>query len=212
MQALTRRIFRQLRQRLRDLPPPVGADVAAVLDREGEILRRFRAILEPGRFGRRIRCHGDYHLGQVLKTGDDFVIIDFEGEPARSLPERRKKRSPLRDVAGMLRSFDYAVHTALLAERARDVRRLAPAARAFRLWSSAGFLRAYLDAARFSELLPPSRAALSLLLDLLILEKAIYEMGYEINHRPTWLGIPARGVLDALDPARDRGPDARRTK
>jgi maltose alpha-D-glucosyltransferase/alpha-amylase len=200
-QALTARVFWQLRKRARALPPAIASRADAVLPREVEILRRFRSIRDEARFGRRIRCHGDYHLGQVLYTGDDFVIIDFEGEPARPLRERREKHSPLKDVAGMLRSFHYAAYAALAAEPAPDLPRLEPAARAFRLWSSAAFLRAYLEAARSSHLLPPSRAALSLLLDLLILEKAIYEMGYEINHRPAWLGIPARAVLDSLGPA-----------
>jgi maltose alpha-D-glucosyltransferase/alpha-amylase len=205
-QALTVRIFRQLRGRVSDLPAAVAAEVASVLAREAEILRKFQAIGEEARLGRRIRCHGDYHLGQVLKTRDDFVIIDFEGEPARSLSERREKHSPLRDVAGLLRSLHYAVDAALGAEQARDRPRLGPAARSFRLWSSAAFLRSYLNAVRSSDLLPPSRTSLSLLLDLLILEKAIYEMGYELNHRPAWLGIPVRAVLDALDP-KGRAPD-----
>jgi maltose alpha-D-glucosyltransferase/alpha-amylase len=206
LQALTVGIFRQLRGRVSDLPPAVAAGVTSVLAKEAEILRKFRAIGEEPRLGRRIRCHGDYHLGQVLKTRADFVIIDFEGEPARSLSARREKHSPLRDVAGLLRSFHYAVDTALGAEPARDRPRLVPAARSFRLWSSAAFLRSYLYAVRSSGLLPPSRTALSLLLDLLILEKAIYEMGYELNHRPAWLGIPVRAVLDALDP-NGCGPD-----
>ncbi|HJS74026.1 MAG TPA: alpha-amylase, partial [Vicinamibacteria bacterium] len=205
LQAHTARIFSQLRERLHELPPRVGADGARVLAEESEIVRRFRAIRGDHRLGRRLRCHGDYHLGQVLCTGSDFVIIDFEGEPARPLRERREKHSPLRDVAGMLRSFDYAVYAALGAEPAPDFPRLEPAARSFRDFSSAAFLRGYLDAAHSRNFLPPSRSELSFLLDLMILEKAIYEMGYEINHRPDWLGIPVRAVLEALDPQRRRG-------
>jgi maltose alpha-D-glucosyltransferase/alpha-amylase len=146
-----------------------------------------------------IRCHGDYHLGQVLHTGKDFVILDFEGEPERSLSERRLKRSPLRDVAGMVRSFHYAVYSALAGERARglDGAVLETAARAWNVWVASTFLRAYLGAA--GDLVPKSRAEQQLLLDVFMLDKALYELGYELGSRPEWVGIPLRGIVDILD-------------
>jgi trehalose synthase-fused probable maltokinase len=136
--------------------------------------------------GRRCRCHGDYHLGQVLDSGQDFIIIDFEGEPARPLHERRLKQSPLRDVAGMLRSFDYAAHSVELPE---DWHRF------WYAWVSAAFLNPYLATAAGGTFLPSSRDDIKLLLDYYLLEKAVYELAYEINHRPDWVRIPLMGIL-----------------
>jgi maltose alpha-D-glucosyltransferase/alpha-amylase len=153
----------------------------------------------------RIRCHGDLHLGQVLRTGNDFVITDFEGEPARSLAERRLKRSPLRDVAGMLRSFDYAAHSALESLRARGVAarehadQLERWAGLWSRWMSSAFLRAYLPDVAASGLLPRTREERKMVLGVLLLEKCIYELGYELGSRPAWVGIPLRGILDLLD-------------
>ena len=182
--------------------------------RREEILDRFTGLLDRKLDGMRIRTHGDYHLGQVLYTGKDFVILDFEGEPARPLSERRIKRSPLRDVAGMLRSFDYAVHAALaeLTERAvapqpvEQGPRVDELRRWGRLWyeeSAAAFLRAYLETVRGSGLVPEDAADLKLLLDVYLLDKAVYELRYELDNRPAWAGIPARGILRLIDPAGD---------
>jgi len=141
-------------------------------------------------------------LGQVLHTGTDCVFIDFEGEPARSLNERRLKRSPLRDAAGMLRSFDYAAHEALIRSapgavfRPEDVPTLEPWARFWRQWVSSAYLRAYLQAIGPSGLVPGEKSQLAILLPFLLLEKCIYEVAYELNHRPDWVQIPLRGVLE----------------
>jgi maltose alpha-D-glucosyltransferase/alpha-amylase len=149
--------------------------------------------------------HGDYHLGQVLYTGRDFVIIDFEGEPSRSIGARRIKRTPLRDVAGMLRSFDYAAHTSLLGRhrggpvRPEDVATLAPWARYWTQWVSAAFLRAYLATLGPGALLPRDPRDLRVLLDAHLLEKALYELGYELNNRPDWVGIPLSGILELME-------------
>jgi len=205
LRSLTAEVFRALRQRLAELPRELRVDADLLLAREGELLHRFRAVRKRELRGRRIRGHGDLHLGQVLCTGDDFVILDFEGEPARPLRERREKHTPLRDVAGMLRSFHYVAFAALEGEtraggeRAGELRGLEPAARFGWRWSAAAFLRGYLDLASSGDLLPRSRAEIAFLLDLLLLEKAIYEMGYELNHRPAWLGIPMQAVLEAVD-------------
>jgi maltose alpha-D-glucosyltransferase/alpha-amylase len=171
-----------------------------------------------------MRVHGDFHLGQVLWTGRDFVIIDFEGEPARTIGERRLKRSPLRDVAGMLRSFHYAAYAGLFSElggpviggrssvgsglqregQADDVAQ-APAAerwaRFWYAWSSAAFLGAYVDGARTAGFLPGSDTDIDALLSAHMLEKAAYELRYEANNRPDWVQIPARGMLHILEDA-----------
>ena len=140
------------------------------------------------------RTHGDYHLGQVLETGDDFVIIDFEGEPARSLAERRRKQSPARDVAGMLRSLHYAAHAA----RPDDAEPTLLWAEAWTALTTRTFLDAWTDATRGASFRPASDSDLDFLVNAFLLEKAIYEIRYELNNRPTWLPIPLRGLQRVL--------------
>jgi len=199
------RVFDTLRNRagfLDDADRPLAEQLLASEER---VVERLRAILEPAAGDRRIRIHGDYHLGQVLWTGRDFVILDFEGEPARSLADRQRKRSPLVDVAGMLRSYHYAVATALRGQAQHDALRpedrlaVEPWAEPWYAWISAGFLRGYLAAAGPADLLPSDSAALERSLGIFTLEKALYEVGYELNNRPTWAGIPLRGVLELLE-------------
>jgi maltose alpha-D-glucosyltransferase/alpha-amylase len=150
----------------------------------------------------KIRVHGDYHLGQVLHTGRDFAVLDFEGEPARTLAERRLKRSPLLDVAGMLRSFHYAARAALDATlrtahvRPEDAPALEPWLAFWIRWTGAAFLRAYLQAMEGAALLPRTPEERAILLHALLLEKALYEVGYELNNRPAWVGVPLRGVVE----------------
>jgi maltose alpha-D-glucosyltransferase / alpha-amylase len=175
-----------------------------VLARKSDLIARFRHLLDRKVDGERIRVHGDYHLGQVLYTGKDFVIIDFEGEPARPLSERRLKRSPLRDVAGMLRSFDYAAAYGLQSARtvavgAGEGRGLGSWARFWQRWVSVAFLRGYFKAAGAARFLPHELAERQALLDVFVLEKAVYELGYELANRPEWAFIPARGILALLD-------------
>ena len=156
---------------------------------------------EPANFGQRIRIHGDYHLGQTLRSHSDFVFVDFEGEPARSLEERRRKQSPLRDVAGMLRSFSYAAESVFQRVALRRTDRGEGLRRWVTLWensSSAAFLRGYSDAfAGRSELVPKAPYA-GTLLSSLVLEKAFYELLYELNNRSNWLSIPLSGLLQLL--------------
>jgi maltose alpha-D-glucosyltransferase / alpha-amylase len=142
------------------------------------------------------RYHGDYHLGQVLVSSNDFVIIDFEGEPARPLAERRAKHSPLRDVAGMLRSFDYARWSAVLRDTYTDADRakLAPLAQGWARETRETFQHAYDESARGSGLYG-SFADVQSLIELFELEKALYELRYEINNRPAWINVPLEGVL-----------------
>jgi maltose alpha-D-glucosyltransferase/alpha-amylase len=179
------------------LPESARADGEKVLKLESRIFERFRQILDVKVTGMRIRCHGDYHLGQVLFTGKDFVIVDFEGEPARSLSERRIKRPSLRDVAGMLRSFNYAAMTKLHddALRPEDLPQLQPWIEFWNLWVSVSFLKGYFSVAREAAFMPRSRLEISLLLDLYLLEKAVYELSYELNNRPDWVAVPIAGIL-----------------
>ncbi len=176
-----------------------------VLRREREVNARLKAIVDSAVDGRRIRCHGDYHLGQVLNTGTDFVIIDFEGEPQRTLAERRRKRSPLADVAGMLRSFHYAVFGVLTGDmpgsnvRPEDIHLLEPWADAWYGWVGSAFLGAYLEVVEPADILPSTPEGLALQLDVQLLEKALYEVSYELNNRPDWVAIPLRGVQAVLD-------------
>lgn len=170
---------------------------------QGEILQRFRKLIDTRINGIRIRTHGDFHLGQVLYTGKDFIITDFEGEPLHPLSERRLKRSPLRDVAGMVRSFHYAAYAPLIKNesgvvvRDEDRASLERWAAGWYAWVSSSFLAGYFSAIA-PALLPESTAELEALLDAYLLEKAIYELGYELNNRPDWVQIPMHGLLELL--------------
>jgi maltose alpha-D-glucosyltransferase/alpha-amylase len=184
--------------------PARSACVDELLSREKEIFARLEAAMKIPTKVSKIRCHGDYHLGQVLWTGKDWVIIDFEGEPARPISARRLKRPALVDVAGMIRSFHYASKVVgtrtnrdltLAGGRADTDTLLASWYRAI----SGAFLRSYLEAAGDAPFLPADREQLVALLDFLVLEKAIYEIGYEANNRPDWVDVPAHGVLDLLE-------------
>ena len=191
------RTFVQLREKLPGLPPVSQELAQTALGLESALDGKLRKITSSKLDVTRIRCHGDYHLGQVLFTGDDFVIIDFEGEPGRSAAERRYKRSPLRDVAGMLRSFAYAVDSALGSERVRpeDRPRLAPWAEAFRAWVCVDFVRTYLAGIDGQAYAPRTAASARTLLEFFELEKAIYEVNYELNNRPAFIDIPLTGLL-----------------
>ena len=149
----------------------------------------------------KIRVHGDYHLGQVLWSEADFYLLDFEGEPARSLPYRRQKQSPLKDVAGMLRSFNYAAYAGLFgqaATRPADFGRLEPWAHIWQTWASAAFLRGYFETAGEASFLPADFAQRDALLRLFMLDKALYELNYELNNRPDWVRIPLWGIFNLL--------------
>jgi len=207
MRTLAGRIFPLLRNRLGGLPETLRPEAKKVLDLEKEIQERFKKLLDYKIKAKRIRCHGDYHLGQVLFTGKDFVIFDFEGEPARPISERRIKRSPLRDVAGMLRSFHYAVCSALSAQEAQglvhpeDREKLERWSGFWNHWVCAVFLKAYLEAASSGSFLPEKKEELQVLLDVYLLEKAVYELGYELNNRPDWVKIPLKAITQLLAPA-----------
>jgi maltose alpha-D-glucosyltransferase/alpha-amylase len=182
-------------------------DATDLIDRavasEGEILDRLKSITAERIDCDRIRIHGDFHLGQVLFTGNDFFIIDFEGEPQRPLSQRRLKRLALRDVAGMIRSYHYAVVMALrqVAEAGIDENSRTALGRwadGIHRWLSAAFLAGYLEAVDGSRVVPSDPQHLRLLLDALIVEKAAYELEYEVNNRPDWVEIPLEGILNIV--------------
>lgn len=197
--------FDLLRRRKDVMPNPVRQQASEVLSLEDDARERLRLLAERELSVVLTRIHGDYHLGQILFTGSDFVIIDFEGEPARSLGERRKKRSPLQDVAGMLRSFHYAAYAPLLQsatpvklEGKLDETLQLPAASYWQKWVSATFLKTYFEISRGAQFIPESREELALLLDAFLMDKAVYELGYELNNRPSWLRIPLDGISQLL--------------
>jgi maltose alpha-D-glucosyltransferase / alpha-amylase len=204
MRTLTGRTFELLRQRLGSLPEADRAGAEELLGAQERVIDRFGALLGSKISATRIRTHGDYHLGQVLFTGKDFVVLDFEGEPARPLSERRMKRSPFRDVAGMLISFHYAAHAKLFEEADAGVvpAGTLPALESWALdWErrvSASFLRAYLDRAWGTSFVPPSREELATLIDIYLLEKVVYDLAYELNNRPGWVRIPLLGIRQIL--------------
>ncbi len=192
-----------LRASVARLPDAPRAQAERVLASEARIFELLGQVRGRPIAAQRTRIHGDYHLGQVLATGDDFLIIDFEGEPARPLSERRQKNSVLQDVAGMLRSLHYAPYAVVLGQAPgvrfdpAEAAALEPWARRWYRWAGATFLRAYLEAVGAAPLLPAENG-LRTLLDALVLDKAVYELRYELNNRPAWSGIPLEGVLQLV--------------
>ncbi|WP_024335112.1 maltose alpha-D-glucosyltransferase [Desulfotignum balticum] len=209
MNSMAGRVLGQLEKRIRarknPLPEHIHAAAKQILDRRQEIIDRFRALTSRKISAMRLRCHGDFHLGQILHTGHDFVIIDFEGEPVRPVSERRIKRSPLRDVAGLLRSFHYACHVALQAEETRGMFHpelrgtMAAKAEEWRMWVSAQYLGEYLARSADANFLPHSHEDMEVLLHAYLMEKAVYELGYEMNNRPDWINIPLTGIEQLLN-------------
>jgi maltose alpha-D-glucosyltransferase/alpha-amylase len=208
MRTAARRTLVLARQRLRTMSPRDQALAKEIFDCEDEVLRTFVDVLSV-RTAKRIRVHGDLHLGQVLSTGRDYVFVDFEGEPERSLSERRLKRSPMRDVAGMLRSYQYAAYSAvddlvsrgvLELESSAELDHYQRAATRWAYWASLSYLSGYLPGAREAGLLPNERD-LEIDLRAHLLEKALYELRYELGNRPDWIHVPMLGLrwLLALD-------------
>ncbi len=201
MRALTLEVFGQLQNNMSELGEKTAKQAQEILDAKQDILKRFRNITSRKISAMKIRIHGDYHLGQVLHTGQDFVIIDFEGEPARPLSQRRLKRSALRDVAGMMRSFHYAAHGAIVLRpvmQTIDPDELSILADQWYYYVTAVFLDSYIETSGDADFLPKDKQDFDMLLGAFLLEKAIYEVGYELNNRPNWLAIPLRGVQQLL--------------
>src|SRR5712691_10023777 len=197
-------VLEVLTQQADALPEPLRVPTYQVVAQRAAILERLHAVstVTPG--VARIRCHGDYHLGQLLWCENNFVIIDFEGEPMRPLAERRRKHSPLKDVAGMLRSLGYAAYAALLAftrTRPEDFSRLEPWALFWQHWISVRFVQTYLATAAGASFVPPQSQDLATLLEALVFDKAFYGLLYELNNRLDWLRIPLQGLLRLLEGA-----------
>ncbi len=194
-------VFDALKENVSRLPDDTVEPAALVLGRRREILARLRTLqpdLPDSAHGMRIRIHGDFHLGQVLRSKTDFVILDFEGEPARPLRERRAKQSPLKDVAAMLRSFSYGAYATLLnwsARHGEPLDSLEPWARLWERSASVEFLRGYHEAAAGAGFLPSGPRELHALLDAFRLDKALYEVTYELDNRPVWVRIPLLGII-----------------
>lgn len=179
------------------LHEPACSQAEALLAAREALVARFDQIRGLDVAGQRIRIHGDYHLSQVLRNEEDFFILDFEGEPARPLAERRAKHSPLKDVAGMVRSFSYAAYAALFAFAVHapdDFPLLEPWASAWQHWVADAFVREYRNTLGDARIVPGTEA-FAVLLRAFTLDKALYELAYELNNRPEWLRIPLSGLL-----------------
>ena len=204
MRTLANQSLNLLKTRSRSLPAVVRDEAKVVLELEARIQRQFQALLGRKITALRTRVHGDYHLGQVLFTGRQFIIIDFEGEPTRAISERRIKRSPLRDVSGMIRSFHYAAYTPLVSTTSGSSLKLSeatagPWALCWYRWVSAAFLRSYLEVSGGAPFIPKTRQELEILLNSYLLEKALYELAYEFNHRPDWITLPIKGIRNIVE-------------
>ncbi|MFL6415171.1 MAG: putative maltokinase [Bryobacteraceae bacterium] len=196
--------FNLLRQKESSLHSEAREDAHRAIALEDQVRQRFSPLADARVGAHRIRFHGDYHLGQVLFTGEDFMIIDFEGEPARPLHERREKTLALRDVAGMVRSFQYAAYAALFGQvpgvpikpgNEEKIKQWAA------LWNdsvSAEYLNSYFDTAGSGTFVPRDQAEQKRVLNAFLLHKALYEVAYELNNRPDWVQIPLRGILSIV--------------
>ncbi len=209
MRNLTGQLCQRLTRERDQLPPEARPLAERLVEAQGEILKRFRAVLDPDLGGWRIRCHGDYHLDQLLYSGKEFLVIDFEGEPLRAIGERRLKRSPLRDVASMVRSFDYAMQSVLYdmaSSRGRSPGLIRPEDRpALGGWALAWYQRVaetyiseYIAAMAHTGLLPKDQR-LRMFLDLLLLEKSLQEIDLELTKRREWVIIPLRSSLRSFN-------------
>jgi maltose alpha-D-glucosyltransferase/alpha-amylase len=198
-----------LRDGLSELPESLRTSAESLVSQESEIVAVFEAIRKNRIDAGRIRIHGDYHLGQLLRCGNDFVIIDFEGEPARSISERKIKRCPLRDVAGMLRSFHYAAMNELYRDtpvsdiRITDRERLRPWSDCWLTWVSTRFVEGYFESISSAAFLPRNLEQITTLIQLYYLEKVLYEIDYELGHRPDWIAIPFEALQRLLTTIRE---------
>lgn len=205
-----RRTLQLLRRNSRSLPEDLQMMAQKLEKAEGEILDHISRLTDGVIDSSKIRIHGDLHLGQVLFTGKDFFVIDFEGEPARSLSERRLKRSPFRDVAGMIRSFDYAIYSSyrtMTRRRPEPDGVLEPLINPIYSVMSSIFLRGYLEKAEGAPFIPSRKEKMEILLESFLIEKAFYEIRYEMDNRPEWLFMPMKGLVRMLDDIQGRDRD-----
>lgn len=196
--------FGLLRRKQAVLTGAAAEEAKQVLHKENRVTQSFSSLKDQSINAMRIRFHGDYHLGQVLYTGKDFMIIDFEGEPARPLSERRTKTLAMRDVAGMIRSFQYAAYAALFGQvsgvppKAEMMKAVESWAAFWTSWISATYLKAYFETAANAQFVPSNTEERRAIFDAFLLQKALYEVAYELNNRPDWVRIPLRGILSLV--------------
>ena len=201
-QTLVRSTFDKLSKRKSTISEAQQSVAAEVLGKKSDLMNKLKRIYDKKFDVVKIRCHGDFHLGQVLFTGRDFIFIDFEGEPSRSISERKLKRSPLRDIAGMIRSFHYAAYGAiLLNEQYNDdeVARILPWAEVWYKRMAGFFLKSYLENLDGTDFIPDDKKDLDVLLETFLMEKAVYELQWELDHRPDWVGVPLKGLKDLIE-------------
>lgn len=204
LQGLTRDSFDRLRKSLRKLPEPIQEEAREILAMKNEVLQCFKRVFDHKMEALKIRTHGDFHLDQVLWTGRDFLIRNFEGEPMRPFSERRLKRSPLRDVAAMIRSLHYAVYGALLESDLLGNERNVTGEIWARIWNQTStrlYLNGYLKSLDQPGFIPEDPQDYRTLLETFLLEKAVYELGFELENRPDWVIIPLRGIREILEEA-----------
>jgi maltose alpha-D-glucosyltransferase / alpha-amylase len=197
--------FDQLRTRLPLLPPEARGEAHDLLGREAEITERLKLLRNRRITASRIRYHGDFHLGETLFTGKDWMIIDFEGDPRRPVSERRIKRSALRDVCAMMRSFHYVAHAVTygkvpgITPESHPESELVKWAEIWNRWVGTCFLQSYLAEAGQSDFVPQSRDEFTILMLAHLLEKSFSEIEHELEYRLDWVRIPVHGVLQLLD-------------
>lgn len=197
LQSHTNRGLDFLRDDIKSLTPEMKKEAEKILSLESEILKFCKCILKKKISAKKICINGDYHLGQVLNTGDDFMIIDFEGEPVRSPGERRLKFPAFRDVAGMVRSFHYAVYSVFFQRskiRPEDTAIMQPWIEPWCYYITGAFLNSCMETVKSYDFVPEEKDELSILLNVFLIDKSIYEIGYELNNRPDWVIIPMQGI------------------
>jgi maltose alpha-D-glucosyltransferase/alpha-amylase len=197
MQGLVRKTVQTLQSQIRSLPQSIRSEAGEIVETREQIVALLKKITRKKMEGKKIRIHGDYHLGQVLRTGNDFIIMDFEGEPARTLSERKLKYPAFKDVAGMMRSFHYAGYAAMLLNNRysqQEIESLDPWILPWYQMTAGLFLHAYLQSMDGSVIIPADTSERLLLLDSFLLEKSVYELGYELNNRPEWIMIPIKSI------------------
>jgi maltose alpha-D-glucosyltransferase/alpha-amylase len=193
--SLVRGGFSNHNHHMERLAPDVRQQVEEILTRKTDLLKTLKKIYTKKLDVLKIRIHGNYDLKQVVFTGKDLAILDFHGDPVRTYSERRLKRSPLRDVAGMIRSIHYVAHEGLLLQNASDqegVNKLEPFAALWIHYVSCLFIKSYLDTVRDSAFIPKEKEDLKIMLDTYLLEKAVYSLNYELKKRPQWAIVPVR--------------------
>jgi maltose alpha-D-glucosyltransferase / alpha-amylase len=202
MQSLVRSAYSNQGKNLKKLADDVRPAVEEIISRKDEVVSRLKKIYSKKFDVTKVRIHGNYYLEQVLFTGKDVSILHFGGDPSRSFSERRIKRSPLRDVAGIIRSFHYAAHENLLSNRTRteDIEKLKPFAPLWTHYMTSFFMHAYLESVQGESFIPKNKNELEVLLEVYLLERAIFSLHYELNRRPDWVMVPVRVIKSIIDP------------